>query len=85
MRCGRKAPTSNGESEQPSSTPPRSRTPNINSYTPDQKLRQDRIIHNMGWANIGLSEEKQRAIAQTFYNEIQKAKVRGEWPSQTDT
>ncbi|KAF5617227.1 adenosine deaminase [Fusarium tjaetaba] len=73
MRYGRKAPASKGESEQSSSTP------SISSYTPDQKLRQDRIIHNMGWANMGLSEEKQRAMAQTFYNEIQKAKARGEW------
>ncbi|KAF5565833.1 adenosine deaminase [Fusarium phyllophilum] len=42
-------------------------------------LRQDRIIHNMGWANMGLSETKQRAMAQIFYNEIQEAKARGEW------
>ncbi|EWG50054.1 hypothetical protein FVEG_16573 [Fusarium verticillioides 7600] len=72
MRRGRKPHTSKGESEQPSSTPPR-------SHTPDQKLRQDRITQDMGWSNMDLSEEKQRAIAQTFYNEIQKAKARGEW------
>ncbi|KAF4431018.1 hypothetical protein FACUT_8691 [Fusarium acutatum] len=79
MCCGRKDPTS----KRPSSTPPRSRTPSISSYAPDQKLRQDRIIHNMGWAHKGLSEKKQRAMSQTFYNEIQKAKARGEWQSNT--
>lgn len=62
-----------------SAIPPRSRTPSISSYTEDQKLRQDRIIHNMGWSNMGLSEKKQRAMAETFYDEIQKAKDRGEW------
>ncbi|KAF5987668.1 hypothetical protein FCOIX_881 [Fusarium coicis] len=79
MRRGRKPHRSKGESEQPSSTPPRSRTLSISLYTPGQKLRQDRMIQNMGWANMGLSEEKQRAMAQTFYIEIQKAKARGEW------
>ncbi|KAF4500388.1 hypothetical protein FAGAP_3414 [Fusarium agapanthi] len=81
MCCGRKDPTrkSNHQTEPSSANPPRSRTPSISSYTPDQKLRQDRIIHNQGWANSGLSEKQQRAMAQTFSDEIQKAKDRGEW------
>ncbi|KAF4956787.1 hypothetical protein FGADI_3569 [Fusarium gaditjirri] len=52
--------------------------PAVSSYTADQKLRQDRVIHNMGWGNKGFSEAKQRAMAQTFRDEIQKAKDRGE-------
>ncbi|PNP61037.1 hypothetical protein FNYG_14125 [Fusarium nygamai] len=79
MCCGRKDPMSKGKSKRSSSPPPRSCTPSISSYTPDQKLRQDRIIHNMGWANMGLSGKQHRAMGQTFYNEIQKAKARGEW------
>ncbi|KAG5818881.1 hypothetical protein H9Q74_001610 [Fusarium xylarioides] len=75
MCCVKKDPTF----KRSSSIPLRSRTPNISSYTTDWKLRQDRIIHNMGWANMGLSETKQRAMAQTFYDETQKAEARGEW------
>ncbi|KAF5618348.1 hypothetical protein F52700_12297 [Fusarium sp. NRRL 52700] len=75
MCCGRKDPTSKRQS----AIPPRLRTPSISSYTPDQKLQQDQVIHNMGWANTGLSEQKQRAMAQTFLDEIQQARDRGEW------
>ncbi|KAG4263620.1 hypothetical protein FPRO03_09927 [Fusarium proliferatum] len=74
MCCGRKDPTS-----KLSAIPPRSRMPNISSYTEDQKLRQDRIIYNMGWDNMSLSEKKQRAMAETFHDEIHKANDRGEW------
>ncbi|EXL74537.1 hypothetical protein FOPG_10423 [Fusarium oxysporum f. sp. conglutinans race 2 54008] len=63
----------------------RSLTPSISSYTPDQKLRQDNVIHNMGWDKKGFSEKRQRSMAQIFLNEIQKAKDRGEWQSQPDT
>ncbi|SCN80787.1 uncharacterized protein FFB20_09251 [Fusarium fujikuroi] len=74
MCCGRKDPTS-----KLSAIPPSLRTPNISSYTEDQELRQDRIIHNMGCANMGLSEEKQRAMAETFHDGIRTAKDRDEW------
>ncbi|KAF5557533.1 hypothetical protein FMEXI_697 [Fusarium mexicanum] len=81
MCFGRRDPTRKSYQQiEPSyANPPRSRTPSISSYTSEEKIRQDRIIHNQGWADNGLSEKQQRAMAQTFSDEIQKAKARGEW------
>ncbi|KAH7244502.1 uncharacterized protein BKA55DRAFT_516637 [Fusarium redolens] len=60
-------------------TPVRTPTPNISSYTPEEKAHQDNIIRNYGWDKRGFPEKQQRRMAQTFCNEIKKAKDRGEW------